>query len=123
MKPDKDWQTLERIVQQAFPASKATAGSGRTWHDGDVLAQGISFEAKCQKTVKFDDWWKQTRSQAALYGYTPCLVIQRPPVKLDHGVSIRDEYLAVIPLAYLAGLVKEIAELKKQLKDTGFYKY
>lgn len=123
MKTDPNWLILERIVQQAFPGSKATAGSGRTWHDGDVLAQGISFEAKCQKTVKFDDWWKQTRSQAALYGYTPCLVIQRPPVKLDHGVSIKDEYLAVIPLSYLAGLIKELETVKKTLKDSNYYKY
>lgn len=110
----KDWESLEEEIKVHFPGVRTTKGSGALWGDGDKVGNGISFEAKHQKRVSFDSWWGQTRRQAARYDKVPCLVIQRPPAKLDHSYSISDEILAVVPLWYLGNLHQKIQELESE---------
>lgn len=114
---EPQWVLFEREILKLFPTAKATSGSGKTWSDGDAIADEICFEAKCHQRVSFDSWWKQTRLQAETYNKVPCLVIWRPPVELKFGPAIDDECLAVVPLWYLAQLKKELAEAKRQFAE------
>lgn len=115
-------QLLEKHVSDLLISKGLDGGARPSWKSGGtnsekadiwtsttLLGQNLGIECKNQKTIHFEDWWRQTKKLEKL-SREPVLVLK------PHNTPLGDS-VAVIYLDTFLEMIKRIKELEKQCQN------